>query len=85
MSSFLEQFMGAGFASVVGDPAVGGIIFMGMFTIGTFLLTRSLDAKVAIIVPASLLALVFIPWLAVLLGLGVGVLLYIAIMALTGR
>lgn len=75
---YIEEFIGQGFSSVIGDPNLMGIIFLGFFAGFVMLQGTRLDGKVAILVPASLLALIFIPWLAVLLALAVGVLIYLA-------
>lgn len=82
---YLEQFIAQGFSAIIGNPLVLGIMLMGIFTGFVLLQGLRLDGKVAILVPVSLLAITLIPWFAVLIGLAVGVLLYLAIMLFTQK
>lgn len=82
---YLEAFIADGFAAIVGEPTMLGIMLVSVFTVFVMLQGLRLDGKVAIIVPTCILAIVLIPWLAVLLGLGVGILIYLAIMLLTNK
>jgi len=75
---YIEEFIGQGFSSVLGDPSLIGAIFLAFFAVFVMLQGTRLDGKVAVLVPASILAIIFIPWLAVLLALVVGVLIYLA-------
>jgi hypothetical protein len=83
--SDLENWFGDNTQYIVGEPFVAGIIFIGFFVGFLFIQNVGLDAKVAILIPALLLSMIFIPWLAVLLALGVGVVVYLALTKFTNR
>ena len=82
---FLEDFFGSGFYSILGDAALEGVVLLTFF--GGFVLLQNtrLDHKVAIMVPATILSCLFIPWLGALLALILGFIGYLAVMKFTGR
>lgn len=82
MPSFLENYAGNGVGGVVGDPSILGILFIGFFSAFVMLQDTRLDGKLVVLVPVLILATVFIPWLSVLIALGLGAIVYIALMKL---
>jgi len=82
MASTLEDMIGNGMGQIVGDPAITGLLFL-VFFFGFVLIQPSrLDHKVAILIPATILSLVFIPFLSVLFAIVAGFLLYRAIVGM---
>jgi len=82
---FLEDFIGSGFSTIVGDAALEGVLVLTFF--GGFVLLQGsrLDHKVCILTPACILTCMFIPWLSVVLALVLGIITYLAFMKFTGR
>lgn len=83
--TFIEDFIGNGFSTIIGDAALEGVLMLTFF--GGFVLLQNtrLDHKVCILTPAVILACMFIPWLGVVLALVLGIIGYLAFMKLTGR
>lgn len=75
----LEDWIGAQFTSVVGDPTVAGFLFLTFFFLFMMFQGSSFDVKIAVMVPATILSFIFLPWLAVLFALIVGFVIYLAI------
>lgn len=78
VATTIEQFISDGFSNVLGDTAIMGIVFIAFFTIFVMLQGTRLDGKLTILVPVLILSAIFIPWMAVLLALGLGVVIYLA-------
>lgn len=83
--STVEQFMADGFQSSFGDTAVMGILVLAFFGVFVMLQNTRFDAKLAIMVPATILAAAFIPWFGIVLALVLGVVLYLGIIKLISR
>lgn len=84
MSTF-EQFLADGFQNSFGDTAIMGIMVLAFFGIFVMLQNTRFDVKLAIMVPAFILASAFIPWFAILLALVLGTIVYLAVMKLISR
>lgn len=80
-----EKIIYDGAVLAFGDPIFIGVVFIGG-VIGIALMSNMrLDGKMLLLVPALLLALSFIPMLALLLGIFFGVLVYMALLRVTSR
>jgi len=77
----LENWMGDGFATVIGDPIFMGLMILGFFFGFVMLQGTRLDAKLLVLVPVALLAAPFFPAqvFMILLGLACAFILYLAL------
>jgi hypothetical protein len=75
-----ESLIGNGFGIIFGNPLFLGLILIGLFGAFVMLQGGRLDAKIVVLVPIGILALLFIPGLIFPLAVAVGVLIYLAIM-----
>lgn len=75
-----ESFIGNGLQSVFGDSMWFGILTLVWFGAFTLLQGLRLDAKLAILVPAAILSLMFIPALSFIIVIVLAVILYLALM-----
>jgi len=85
MVTFIEELIGSGVGVITGNDTLLGIIFLGFFTAFVLLQNTRLDGKLVVLVPISILSLVFIPMLAFLLALGFGFILYLAVSKFANR
>lgn len=77
--NYLEQFISSGFADIFGEGIMLGIIFLGLF-VGWAVVSRiSFESKLVLIVPAFIMASIFIDWLLIIVLLVVGVLVGLGI------
>jgi hypothetical protein len=82
----IEEYIYEGALTAVGDPILLGLCVFGFFLGFVTLQGQSLVGKISIIVPATFLALAFLPSVAtVLVGLVFGFILYLALMRLLSR
>ena len=86
MSSPLEDYVGTQMTAVTGDPVFGGILVL-LFFVGIVMVNNSrLDVKLMVIVPAFILALVFLPlWVKALFAIAVGFIVFFGIYKMVGR
>lgn len=72
----LEQMMSAAMATAISDQSLAALIVL--FCFGGFAMVQGpgLDRKVAIMIPGAILAACLQPWLFVILGIVVGVVLF---------
>lgn len=75
----LEDLMFQGAMDIVGDPVFLGILVMAFFFGFVMFQGLRFEAKAMFIIGGSLLAIAFIPVLAVIIGFGVGILVYLAL------
>lgn len=78
----LESLIGNGFGVIFGNPLLLGLVLIGLFGAFVMLQGGRLDAKVVVLVPIGVLALMFIPGLLFPIAVAVGFLIYLAIMRL---
>lgn len=79
----IEDLVYFGMLGVLGDPIFMGLFIVGFF--GAFVIAQSqtnTSMKIAVFVPAVLLAAAFIPFLALVIGLVVGFIAYLGLMKL---
>lgn len=82
----IEDMFSGGFATLVPDSFMLGILVLLFF--GTFVILQgtALEVKVLVLIPASLLASLFIPFISVVMALIVGgIIAYLAFSKLVGR
>jgi hypothetical protein len=85
MSTYLEDLIGGAFGDTVGDPIVTGLILIGWTAAFLMMQNTRIDAKVVVLTPMLLLSLIFIPFLGVLIAVGLGGLIYMALIKFTNR
>jgi len=76
---WLEQTIFSGSMQAAGDPLFLGILVFGFFFVFVLLQGSRGDAKLLIVIPALFLAAAFVPWLSLVIVLGVGTILWYAI------
>jgi hypothetical protein len=81
----LEQIFADGFIGLVGDPVFLGLMIIGFFGAMVFVQGTRLDGKLAVFVPAFILSMVFVPFLAVFFALGISTILYFAFTKFTNK
>jgi len=81
----LEQMFASGFGSVVGNPLIEGLVLLGFFFAFTMLQNTRTEGKVAILIPAAILSMLFIPFLAVFIVIILAYLGYSAITRAANR
>jgi hypothetical protein len=86
MGNPFEELIYDGTLSVLGDPIYLGMLVL-VFFVGFVILqgVNNTAAKGAIIFPAVLLATAFIPFGALLIGIFIGFVLYLALMKIVGK
>lgn len=72
----LEAMMAASAGTVISDPVIQAVIVLCLFGGFAIIQGGGLDRKVAIMVPGAILAACLVPWLFVLLGIVVGVVIF---------
>jgi hypothetical protein len=81
--SYLERFVSVSVGKVVGDDSLGqplmAILLMGFFFTFVSFQNIRIEGKAVVVIPASVLAATFVGWLATLIALGVGILIYMAL------
>jgi len=85
MPMYLESWIAEQFGDLTGAPEIAGIIFLGFFTSFVMLQGTRLDGKLVVLTPVMILATIFIGFLPILLGLGLGVIIYLALTKLVNR
>lgn len=75
----LELLIGQGLQSIFGNSMWLGVIILIWFGAITLVQNLRLDAKLAILVPASLLAMVYVPVITILVGIVFAVVLALAV------
>lgn len=85
MPTYFENVIGEGANQVVGDPLVMGLMFLGFFMAFIMLQNTRLDHKIMVLVPASILAMVWIPWFSIVLALVGGGMMYLVVMKFTNK
>lgn len=85
MSTYIEDFFGASWNSVVGDPLVSGVLLIAFFGIFVMLQNTRLDGKIAVLLPALILASLFAPIFIAFAVFLAGGLLYLALTKFTNR
>jgi hypothetical protein len=78
MTEPIETIIGNGFSSVFGSNDIIGLIFLAFFGAFVMLQDTRFDVKVLIMIPALLLAMVFISWLSIAVVIALGFLVYLA-------
>jgi len=61
--SEIEDYVGSAMQDLTGDPIYSGLLILAFFMALVFMRNFRLDAKIAILFPASVLAMAFIPML----------------------
>lgn len=82
MVTYLEQFISTGFQQVLGNNIWIGMVFVGFFVAFVLMQKSSMESKAVILIPVSMLAIIFIPWLFIIVGLVCGFLVMGAIQKL---
>ena len=82
MVTYLEQFISEGFMRLLGNNIWVGMVFVGFFVAFVLMQRSSLESKAVILIPVSMLAVIFIPWLFIITGLIAGFLVMGAIQKL---
>jgi hypothetical protein len=81
--SYLERFVSSSFGALIGNDEYGqpfmAIIVGGFFFVFVSFQNTRVEGKAAVLIPAALLAAVFVGWLLTLIALAVGVLFYMAL------
>lgn len=80
-----ETMIWQAFLDSVGDPVWLGLLIVTFFTAFVMLQGTRLDGKILVIVPALLLAAAFIPIITIVIGFGIGGLVFYAIMRFMNR
>jgi hypothetical protein len=75
----LAQLIGQGLASIFGNSMWLGVLVLIWFGVITLLQNLRLDAKLAILVPASLLAMVYLPIISIMVAIVFAVVLALAV------
>ena len=82
----LEEIIAGGIIDIVGDPFLAGLLVLVFFGGFVFLQGTRLDAKVAILIPAVLLAFAVFPsFMMVPFLLVISFVLYLAVTKFLGR
>lgn len=84
-STYLENWFGGNWGNIIGDPLVSGLILMGFFSIFVMLQDTRLDGKLAIMVPACILASFFTPIFTLIAIFMVSGVMYLALTKFTNR
>lgn len=79
MVTYLEQFISSGFANIFGEGIFIGIIFLGLFVGWAIVSRTSFESKLVIIIPAFIMASLFINWLLIITLIVCGVLVGLGI------
>lgn len=74
----METYVGDALTQAAGDPFFLGIMLLGFFFGFVMLQGVRLDSKLLVLVPIAILAIPFIPWLPVVIGLVCAVIAYFA-------
>ena len=83
--SYFETWVGDSMTSVVGDPLFTGLLILAFFGMISIVGQTRLDGKLAILLPACILAMAFIPFLRVLFILFCSGILYLGISRFINR
>ena len=85
MIEAVEAYVAESALSIVGDPALIGVM-IALFFVGGVLVTQlSLDAALTVLIPAFFLVFVWIPELKILAGLIIGFLIFVGFMRVIRR
>ena len=74
-----EQLIGQGLQTIFGNSIWLGLLLLIWFGVLTLLQNLRLDAKLAILVPASLLAMVYLPMIGIIGAIIIAVVLFLAV------
>jgi predicted branched-subunit amino acid permease len=85
MGNLLEEYIANGFLTIVGDPMYIGFLVLAFFAGFVLLQNVNTTQKIAILVPAGILAAAFIPFFLVFVALISAALVYLGIMRLTNK
>jgi len=85
MGNGIEALMLNGMLAIFGNPLYIGLMVIIFFVGFVVLQNQPTSSKVGITAAAALLAAAFVPWLAIIVGIGVGFVLYLGLMRLLTR
>ena len=87
--SYMERFLSSSFGTMIGNDEYGqsflAILCGGFFFVFVSFQNTRVEGKAAVLIPAFLLAAVFVGWLLTLIALAIGVLFYIALSKITNK
>jgi len=80
-----NTFLASQFGTMIGDPLLMMILFIGFFIIFVMLQNTRLDGKIVILIPVLMLSMIFVSWMIVVVAFIVGIVIYMAITKFMAR